>query len=57
MRESITGYIIHQLRTTFGIMHNKSTGGKLIRGLFHQINAVDNEIKFRNYISLGKIIS
>ena len=48
--------VIHQFVTAFGIADNKASGGKFIRSLFHQVNAINDEIEFRNGVLLSKVI-
>ena len=56
LRKGIAGNVIHQFRATFGIVHNKSTSCKFISGLFHQVNAVDNEVELCHHITFSEII-
>ena len=55
--DSATGDVSHQFRATLGIMHDKPTGGKLIGGLLHEVDAVNNEVELRHHIAFGKEIS
>ena len=48
--------VVHQLITAFCVADDKPSGGKFVRSLFHQVNAVNDEIEFRNSVMLGKVI-
>ena len=48
--------ICHELCAVFYSLHNKSTSGKLIASLFHQVNSIHDEIELGRNRLLRKIV-
>ncbi len=51
------GNVLHQFLTALGIMHDKTASSKLVSSLFHQVDAVNNEIKLSHNILLSEEVS